>query len=364
MSPAADRNPPIFDGHNDALLNLSLPERGKGRSFFERGTRGHLDLPRAREGGFAGGFFAIFVPNPTGLDPSADKVAAPAVVRTADGYEVPLPEPIDLAHAERVTMRMLRLFFQLEAESAGQLRVTRRVAEIEDCLREGVLAAVAHFEGAEAIDPELDALYVFYQAGLRSLGLVWSRPNQFGHGVPFAFPRSPDTGPGLTDAGKALVRACGELGVLVDCAHLNERGFWDVAATSSVPLVITHAGIHALCPMTRNVTDRQLDAIRESGGLVGIAYDVAMLRTDGALEPETPLTEIVHHVAYVAERIGIEHVALGSDFDGATMPRALGDAAGLPALMAALRAAGFDDAALAKIAFENWLRVLRLTWKV
>ena len=126
----------------------------------------------------------------------------------------------------------------------------------------GSLAAVLHIEGAEAIDPELDALEVLHAAGLRSLGPVWSRPNLFGHGVPFRFPSSPDTGPGLTDAGKALVRACNELRLMLDLSHLNEAGFWDVAALSQAPLVASHSNAHALCPCSRNLTDKQLDAIR------------------------------------------------------------------------------------------------------
>jgi membrane dipeptidase len=351
--------PPIFDGHNDTLLSLHLPERGGERSFFARGERGHLDLPRAQEGGLGGGFFAMFVPNPPGTGGNPEET----IRVTEDGYVTPLAPPIDLAYAQRTAMALFRRLIQLEAESAGRLRVVRDVAGLEACLREGVLAAVAHFEGAEAIDPDLDALHVFYQAGLRSLGPVWSRANDFGQGVPFVFPASPDTGPGLTEAGKALVRACGELGILLDLAHLNERGFWDVAALSSAPLVVTHAGVHALCPASRNVTDRQLDAIGETGGVLGIVFEPTMLREDGYLITETPLEVIARHVAYVAERIGIEHVALGSDFDGAVMPDALPDAAALPALMTALRAHGFDDAALRQIAHENWLRVLRQTWR-
>src|ERR1700759_669044 len=96
---------------------------------------------------------------------------------------------------------------------------------------------VLHLEGAEAIDADLSNLEAFYASGLRSLGPVWSRPNIFGHGVPFAYPRSPDTGPGLTAAGKEFVRACNRLGILVDVSHLNERGFWDVANLSDRPLV-------------------------------------------------------------------------------------------------------------------------------
>ena len=257
---------------------------------------------------------------------------------------------------------MARLF-RLETESEGQVQVVCTADQLSTCLENGVLAAVLHFEGAEAIDPQLDALLVFYQAGLRSLGIVWSRPNAFGYGVPFDFPRSPDTGPGLTPAGKDLVRACNELGILVDISHLNEKGFWDVARLSDAPLVATHSGAHALCPSTRNLTDAQLDAIGETGGLVGVNFHVGFLRADGQDDPETPIADIVRHIDYITGRIGVEHVAMGSDFDGATMPRELGDVSGLPRLLAALRAQGYGEADLAKITHQNWVRIFRQTWK-
>jgi membrane dipeptidase len=181
--------------------------------------------------------------------------------------------------------------------------------------------------------------------------------------VPFEFPASPDTGPGLTDAGRGLVAACNRLGILVDLSHLNERGFWDVAELSDAPLVATHSNAHALCPSTRNLTDAQLDAVRDSGGVVGVNFAVSFLRADGARLPEeTGLDEIVRHVRYLADRMGVDHVAFGSDFDGAVVPTALGGIAGLPRLVEALRADGFDAAAVAKITHENWLRVLDATW--
>ncbi len=98
------------------------------------------------------------------------------------------------------------------------------------------------------------------------------------------------------------------------------------------------------------------------GGVVGINFHVGFLREDGNSQAETSLTEIVRHASYIADRIGVDHVALGSDFDGAKMPDDLKDAAGLPKLMAALQEAGFDEAALAKVAYQNWVRVLRETW--
>jgi membrane dipeptidase len=350
---------PIFDGHNDVLQSIYFPKNGKARSFFNRNTKGHMDLPRMREGGYAGGFFAIFVPSNTseggfpGADPKSGKTA----------YDLPLPPMVDFAHAQRITIKGMAGLFRLEAQSNGQIKVVRTAGELVESLRRGAIAVVMHFEGAEAIDPALDALEVFYQAGLRSLGIAWSRPNVFAHGVPFRFPHSPDTGPGLSEAGGELVRACNRLGIMIDLAHINEKGFWDAAEISDAPLVVTHAGVHALCPSTRNLTDKQLDAIGESKGVVGINFHVGFLRQDGLLEPDTPLNVIVSHIDYIAQRIGIEHVALGSDFDGAIMPQQLGDVAGMPKLIKRLREQGFDNDSLHKIAHENWERVLRETWK-
>jgi membrane dipeptidase len=348
---------PVIVGHQDTLLNLYLPERGKGRSFFARSDEGHIDLPRAREGGLAGGFFAIFVPHP-----NAGGLNRMNVIRTDKGYEVPYAPAIEIDHARRVTLEMMAELFRLEAASDGQLRVVRNTDELRNCIDNDIHAAILHFEGAEAIDANLDALEVFYQAGLRSLGLVWSRANIFAQGVPFKFPHSPDTGPGLTEAGRELVRTCNRLGIMLDLSHLNEQGFWDVARLSDAPLVATHSNAHALCPSTRNLTDRQLAAIKESGGIVGLNFGVGDLRSDGDMNPDTPLDTMVRHIDYLVDHLGVEGVALGTDFDGTRIPTVIGDAAGLPKLIEALSKHGYDDAALRKIGYENWLRVLGKTW--
>src|SRR6266704_195167 len=351
---------PVFDGHNDTLLHLYYADRGGGRSFFTRADKGHIDLPRGREGGFAGGFFAVFV-RP---DPALPAPAEPALTKTGNGYEVRLAPAVDPVYAQRTAIAVTALLFRLEEEANGQVKVVRTVDELVTCLREGVLASILHFEGAEAIDPGLDALEVFYRAGLRSLGIVWSRPNAFAQGVPFKFPHSPDTGPGLTEAGEELVRACNRLGIMLDLSHLNEQGFWDVARLSDAPLVATHSNVHAICPVTRNLTDKQLDAIKESDGMVGLNFGVSMLREDGDNNADTPLDAMVRHIDYLVERLGIDCVGLGSDFDGTRIPQVIGDVTGLPKLIAALAERGYDDTALRKIAHENWVRVLRKTWHV
>lgn len=351
---------PVFDGHNDALLAAygNKPELGIVRDLLLRHTEGHFDLLRAQEGGFAGGFFAVFVPSP----PDKRVTDGSDLIIKPDGYEVVLAPRLDHAYAARTAMLLAASLFHLEARSSGQVRVVRTHAELQTCVQNGVVAAILHFEGAEPIDPDLAALEVFYQAGLRSLGIVWSRPNAFGYGVPFRYPATPDIGPGLTAAGMELVRACNHLGIMLDLAHLNEQGFWDVAALSKAPLVVTHAAAHAICPSTRNLTDRQLDAIRDSDGIVGLNFEVSSNRPDAYDEPNTPLAVLVDQIDYLVERMGIDCVGFGSDFDGARMPDALGDVAGLPRLIAALYERGYDEVALRKLAHENWLRVLGATW--
>jgi len=345
---------PIFDGHNDALLRLRMHDDEGPESFVEGVERGHLDLPRAKAGGFAGGMFACFTPSPKGKRQK--------VVRTTDGYKESFPQTPELEEATTTTFGLAADLFRIEALSGGAFRVARSAADIRDCLASGTIAATLHIEGAEAIDADLDRLEILHQAGLRSIGPVWSRPNIFAHGVPFRFPSGPDIGPGLTDRGKALVAACNRLRILIDLSHLNEAGFWDVQRQSDAPLVATHSNAHAICPVSRNLTDEQLHAIRESDGLVGLNYAVCFLREDGENKADTPLTIMLRHLDHLIEHVGEDRVGLGSDFDGAMIPKAIGSAAGLPNLIDAMRDHGYSESLVEKIAYKNWLRVLAATW--
>jgi membrane dipeptidase len=319
----------IIDGHNDLVLHRWRGEETK-----------HMDLDAAREAGYAGGFFALYVPSPRVDDP------------TEIPYAMPLPQPIAHEEAAAIADELYEVLLDLpvaRATSTADFAPDR-------------ITAIVHMEGAEPIARDLANLEDWYGRGLRSIGLVWSRPNAFAEGVPFRFPSSPDTGSGLTPAGRELVCACNRLGILVDLSHLNEAGFWDVARLSDAPLVATHSNAHALCPASRNLTDAQLDAIRDSGGVVGVNFAVTFLREDGRNDPTTPIAEIVRHVEYLVDRMGVDHVAFGSDFDGCVVSEELGGVAGLPRLVDALRDAGHDHGALAKLTHENWLRVLAATW--
>jgi membrane dipeptidase len=339
---------PIFDGHNDALTSAHQARLATGTS------EGHLDLPRMRAGGVRGGIFAVFTES---REPHMDPQPQPG-----GGYARPLSPRVQHARAAAEATAAAGRLLALERD--GHVRIARSIADLDAAAADsGPPLAVLHLEGAEAIDQSLESLDTWHAAGLRSLGPVWSRPNAFAHGVPFVFPSSPDTGPGLAAAGAQLVKRCAELGIAVDLSHMNEAGFWDVARLDAGPLTVSHAAAHSISPCSRNVTDRQLDAIAASGGVVGVVFACFFLRPDFANDPDTPLAQIVVHVRHIAERAGVEHVAFGSDFDGAAIPAALGDVAGYPKLLEALAADGFTASEIRAIAWENWRRVLDAWWR-
>ena len=350
---------PVIDGHNDTLLAARRDDRDGGDFLGERAETGpadeadadagvpggHLDLERAKEGGLAAGVFAAFVPNED-LDPE----------------EFPeRPPSVDHDRAKSESVEMLSTLHRWAAAS-DEFRIVDDVAALDACLAGDAVGAIPHLEGAEAVAPDLSNLEFWYAAGVRSIGLTWSRSNAFGHGVPFTHETTPDTGPGLTPEGLSLVEACEERGVLVDLAHLNEAGFWDVAEATDRPLVVSHAGAHSLSPAARNLTDEQLDAVADSGGLVGCTFALPHLREDGDREAETPLSTLLDHLAYLEDRMGADHVALGSDFDGATIPDDVGDVTGLRAVLSGLEDRGFDRRAREAVAHGNWRRVFDAWW--
>ena len=340
---------PVFDGHNDTLLRLEMARRsGAPISFVEGHPSLQIDLKKAQKGHLAGGLFAMFVP-PNLSDAEKDDPAA-------------RQKQVGAADAVDWTLGMIAEANRLERASAGKVRICRSTRDIRQAMADEALALVLHIEGAEAIGPNFNALETFYAAGLRSIGPVWSRDNIFGSGVPFDFPGSPDHGPGLTDLGKELVRHCNQLGVMIDMSHLNEKGFWDIQKLSEKPLVASHSNVHKLSQSRRNLTDKQLDAIAESKGLVGLNYAVGFLRADGQkVSSDVSLDLMVDHLAYLVEKLGDDGVGLGSDYDGAMVPDVVCDVSLNQKLIDQMRVRGFGEALVEKIAYKNWLSLLERT---
>lgn len=324
---------------------------------MEGTNTGQMDLPRAKAGGFGGGFYALYVPSDLGTAARAsyeDKMNEPS-------YDLPLPDEVNWNDAIKVVLSEVATFKKLE--KAGFLKGCTSTQDILTAFENDTIAGVLHMEGAEAIDEEFETLEVLYAAGLRSIGPVWSRPTKFGHGVPFRYPSTGDTGPGLTDLGKKLVTECNRLGVMLDVSHLNEKGFDDLAAITDAPIVATHSNAYAICPHARNLTDRQLAVIAESDGMVGLNFAVAFLRPDGQQNVDTDLELMLRHLDYLMEKLGEDRVGLGSDFDGADIPQDIKDLSGLTRLREAMREHGYGEELMAKLCHGNWMRVLQKTWK-
>jgi membrane dipeptidase len=320
-----DQSPWLIDGHSDWLLDIADTKR----SFFEETDIGHVDLPRLTKGQISAMLCAVFI-------------------RSDD-----LPH-----HALIQTLRMVDRLRKIVDQSDGKVHLIERVDDLESCRSDGAFGAVLHYEGAEAIDPEFSILRLSYALGLRSLGLVWSRSNIFAEGV-----GDNNRERGLTYLGKELVRRCNEMGILVDVSHLNIAGFWDVLETSTVPIVASHSNARAVCDHERNLYDDQIKALANNGGLMGINFARQFLVEGASSGEDVSLDAMVDHVDHIVNLVGIDHVALGSDYDGAGMPADLYDAAQTPKLIQALRDRGYDEAAIQKFGRDNWIRVLKQVWK-
>ena len=217
--------PPILDGHEDFIT--AIPHQD--RDFLAESSEGHVDWPRAQRGCLGGTFVSIYL-----NDQQAELNAVGYAIKEMNDY------------------------LRICDRSEGQVRAVRRVAELDQALADGAFAGIIHFEGADPISYSLKELRVFYEAGLRSLGIVWSRPTIFGYGVMF---RGPQPEQGLTDAGFALVEECNRLGILLDVSHLNPAGVWDLARTTQRPFVATHSSVKAISPHVRNLHDEQIRMI-------------------------------------------------------------------------------------------------------
>ncbi|MGP5519292.1 MULTISPECIES: dipeptidase [Psychrobacter] len=345
--------PIVFDGHNDLLTRLWLSSAADPVHDFIYGSLpGHLDLARCQQAGWMGGLFSIFLPPYSYVKNNhPDKLVNPS------HSDFTPQEIIDICRAQ------LALAQQLQARSDGQIQICTSVAQIRACQQNQQRAIVLHLEGAEvlAIKPEL--LDIFYNAGLRSIGPLWNRKSLFGDGLNAPFPHSPDTGSGLTNQGKDLILACRDKHMLIDVAHMNERAFWDTLEIVDQPIVATHSNAHALCQQARNLTDRQLAAIKQSDGMVGVNFDVAFLRADGQRNTQTSLDVIVDHLAYLIDHLGEDHVGFGSDFDGCLLPDDLSDISQISMLIERMQQRHFSDQLIEKVTSKNWFSVLNKIWQ-
>lgn len=315
----------VIDGHCDTLMNVQM--RYDGFPPFLKhlsDQKGHIDLPRLKAGGITAQNFACYL---------------------GDQF---LP-----AQAVRETLRMIDTFCRWQEENAADLCLATCAADIERAKIEGKVAGILSLEGAEGLEGDLGVLRMVYRLGVRWIGLTWSRRNQAADGV-----SEQRTGGGLTEFGVRLVQEMNRLGMLVDIAHLAQRGVEDVFEVCKGPVIASHANARALCDTPRNLTDAQLERLAASGGVIGVVYVPGFI-TRGDQPPT--LAMLLDHVDHIVKVAGIDHIGLGSDWDGFGGPPPVGldDVSQTPHITAGLLDRGYNAGDVQKILGGNWLRVIR-----
>lgn len=361
---------PVFDAHQDSLLRALDLGHDLGVAPGPEpphGVRGHFDLERARAGGLGSAVFVSW--------------CEPSFLSSPDRHGE--------GGALRRTRQLLAEFHALLERHPAKIAFAGNGPARRRIRGEGRIAGIPGIEGGHSIEESIGALEWFFERGVRMMTLVWNnhlrwiRSCRGGAG--------PEVPKGLSSFGRGVVRRMNELGMVVDLSHAGERSFYDTLETSSRPVVASHSGCASLHDHPRNLTDEQLRALRDQGGVVGIVFCVPFLdgdarqedtrireseayrgiRTENAtarffhqgehLQAQAlplPIDRVVDHIAHAVEVAGIEHVGIGSDFDGIQRrPLGLEDARGYPALAECMLKRGFDAGEVRAILGGNMERV-------
>jgi membrane dipeptidase len=288
------------------------------RTLAERSELGHIDFPRARE------------------------------ARLSCTVQAAWPHPDFYPIApKRIGQSIDSLLGQIEAGGSA-VRLALTAKDIREAHAQGQLAVMLNIEGAEGIQGSLALLRNYYRLGVRMMGLVWNPRNDVADGA-----GEEGSGGGLTKFGKEVVREMNRLGMLIDMAHITAPGFYDVLELSEQPVLFTHGNCRALCDHARNLTDDQIKALADKGGVFGISFVNSFMHKETAT-----LKTVADHIDHVVQLLGsADHVAYGSDLDGCTPPPGLEDVTRLPDLTAELLSRGYGEADMEKILGGNFLRV-------
>lgn len=309
----------VFDGHCDTILEVINHKRSLG----SRTLVGHLDIPRMKEGGVDVQFFAVFIEDIYKPDRSLKR-----------------------------TLQLIDCFYKEIEKNQDDISLVTNYNQIEEVNRAGKIAAILSIEGGEALEGDLGVLRVLYKLGVRLLTLTWNQRNQIADGI-----GESRTGSGLTEFGLKVIDEMNRLGMLIDVSHLSETGFWDVIKRSKAPIVASHSNCYALCPHLRNLKDEQIKALADKGGVIGITFVPNFLTQE---KRKTTVEDVVKHIDYLVEKVGIDYIGLGSDFDGTGgLPLGLEGVDKVPNITKGLLDRGYKEKDIKKILGENFLRVFK-----
>ncbi|WP_027363758.1 dipeptidase [Desulfotruncus alcoholivorax] len=310
----------VVDGHCDTLTVIE----SQNRTLGEYSKVGQLDLQRMRSTGVDVQLFAIFI------------------------------NPKDKDMALKKCLYYIDKFYSELYQNSEIIEHALNVRDICRINSQGKLAALLSIEGGECLSGDLAVLRVLYRLGVRSLTLTWNARNELGDGV-----GEGEASGGLSKFGRSVVREMNSLGMLIDVAHLSERGFWHVAETSTQPFAATHANCRFICNHPRNLSDEQIKYLANTGGLIGLTF------VPEFLDDQKPgLEALLRHVDHVASIAGTKCIGLGSDFDGMErLAYGLEDVTCLPVIAEALLKRGYSNDDISDIMGGNWMRLLKQVLK-
>ena len=309
----------IVDGHCDTILEIMNHKR----NLEKKSTTGHLDIPRMKEGGINVQFFAVFIEDIYKPDRSLKR-----------------------------TLQLIDCFYKEIERNRDDISLVINYNQIKEVNKAGKIAAILSIEGGEALEGDLGVLRVLYRLGVRLLTLTWNQRNRIADGM-----GESRTGSGLTEFGLKVIDEMNDLRMLIDVSHLSETGFWDVIKRSKTPIVVSHSNCYALCPHLRNLKDEQIKALADKDGVIGITFVPDFLTQE---KRKTSVKDVVKHIDYFVEKVGVDYVGLGSDFDGTgELPLGLEGVDKIPNLTEELLDRGYKEREIEKILGGNFLRVFR-----
>ena len=301
----------LVDAHNDTIV----AHKQLGISLTSRADETQVDFPRLREACVDVSFFAVDV---------------------TTAFKSHLTYALDAFG-----------FFEKELEQAGEdvVIVTTKESLVET-MRDKKLAIILAIENSDAVEGSLNVLRMLFKLGVRSIGLTHNPRSLAADGV-----GESRTGGGLTTFGVQLIEEMNRLGIIVDLAHISEKGFWDALEVSKKPVIVSHGNCKALCNHRRNLTDDQIRGLASKGGVIGITFVPRFVD-----EKKPSLNRLLDHIDHAVDIAGIDHVGLGSDFDGGGT--LLKDVTELPRITEGLLERGYEENEIKKILGENFIRVL------
>lgn len=350
----------VVDGHNDVIYESIF----QGKDIGQRLKTGATDLPRLREGGVDVQVFAVW------SDDAKWKTGA-------------------FKHANDQIDALEKMI----AANTDKISLAKSSRDIDSILKTGKIAALIGVEGGNMIEESLYNLERLYARGAKYLTLTWNYNLSWASCAAMESDDMDSKDKGLTEIGRTVIRKMNELGMMVDLSHSGEQTFYDVLAVSTKPILVSHSNAYELCPHFRNLKDAQLEALKSNGGVVGVnfysgfldpAYDARLtnlyrskfgdhgtsklstwsmyekLPKELQRQADAPLSKLLDHIDYLVKKVGIDHVAVGSDFDGIeSSPQGLEDVSKFPLLTKALLERGYSHVDIAKIMGQNFLRILK-----